>query len=473
MLRCRRAARHMAATLRLLERGARTGVMLAAAAMTVPAGAQALTFGQAFEAAVLHDPTYRAAEHERNAIRMEEPIARSALLPVVTLNASTADVEGTRSFPNAINQDVRTRLNYQSPQASINVRLPLLNFEGRAGLAQAQAQVAAAEEQFLIDRRDLVDRLAEAYFQLLAAQDTARLLERQVDALEIQRSQAQRRFERGEGTRVLVAKAQAALEVGRSRAIEANNLLAVARQAMVRITGASEPSVPALPEALLPVPLQPSELAAWLEFAKLNSPTLRQRAQVLEAARATVRRRYAGHLPRLDAVGSVSRQESDSISNIGQTATLRSIGVQLTVPIFNGGGVDASVRQAKSRQMQAEEDLRLEEETIVLEVTRLWQLNRSGEARVLGLSETMKSSTLALRGAERSLEEGVGTAADASEIRSAALEIERQLLQARVDHVRTRVRLQLAAGVPAAEVVGGMQRMWLPAVAASDVGARP
>jgi protease secretion system outer membrane protein len=436
------------------------------------AAAQPLRLGDAFVAALRHDPAYRAASHALEATRQNEPIARAALLPAVTLNASSADVEGTRRFPNALGQDVRTRLDYASPQSSLTLRVPLLNFDGMAGLAQAQAQTAAAQEQFRADALDLVDRLTSAYLQLAAAQETRRQSAGQVDALEVKLGQARQRALRGEGTQVQMAQAQAALEVGRGRLIEADRQLAVARDGVARLTGLHDASVPALPPTLLPTPLQPDDLEGWIALAQRLSPPLRLGEHAVAVARAGVRRQRAGHLPRLDAVGSLSRAQSDSTSNIGQTTTLRSFGVQFSLPLYSGGGVDASVKQALARQMQTEEELRREREALLLDINRFWQAMHGAEARLRGLEETLRSSALTLRGAERALQEGLGTLADVADVRAALAEVERQLLQARLDHLQARARLQLRAGLAPLEIVTDIDRAWLPGASASQQEGR-
>lgn len=429
-----------------------------------------LRFGQAFEAALAHDPSHRAAAFALDASRLGEPIARAALLPVISLTAAQSAVRGTRSFPNAVNQDVRVRLDYEAPQANLSARVPIVNFEGQAALRQAQAETRVAEEQFRADGLELVDRLSTAYIQLLSAQETRRLLSGQVAALETQLTQAVRRQERGEETLVRVAQAQAELALGRSRLVDADSQLAVAKQAMARIVGIENASVPRLHDASAPMALSPVPLTAWFDLAIQNSPLLRLREQSVEVAKAGVRRQKAGHLPRLDAVGSMSQQESESISNIGQTSRLRSIGLQVTMPIFNGGGVDASVKQALARQSQAEERLRFEREALLYDVQRLWQGTISGETRVRALGDALRSAALALRGAERSQEEGQGTAGQVAEVRTSFLRAERELLQSRLDYLQARVQLQLRSGLSMTQVVGDFDRLWTQSPGNADSG---
>jgi len=451
--------------------GSRACLALSITAM--PAQAVELTFAQALEAAVAFDPSHRGAAFALEASRYGEPIARATLLPSVSLNAAQASVRGTRSFPNSFNQEVRVRLDYETPQASLSVRMPILNFEGQAAVQQARAEIRVAEQQFRADGLGLVDRLSAAYIQLVAAQETRRLLVGQVESLEVQFVQAERRQAQGEDTRVRVAQAQADLALGRSRLVDAEGQLTVAKQAMARIVGVVNVSVPGLPAGSAPTALSPHALTAWIELAVRNSPLLKLREQVVEVTEAVVRRQYAGHLPRLDAVGSMSQQASDSTANIGQTTNLRSIGLQLTIPLFSGGGVDALVKQARARQMQAKEELRFERETLQFEVQRFWQAAVSGEFRIRALEEALRSGALALRGAERAQSEGLGTAGQVAEARSSYLRAEREFLQARLEYLQARVQLQLRSGASMTDVVADFERVWTGSSAVANSEEKP
>lgn len=446
---------------------------LALSATAIHAHATELSLAQALEAALAFDPSHRGAAFALEASRQGEPIARAALLPSVSLNAAQASVRGTRSFPNSFNQEVRVRLNYETPQASLSVRMPILNFEGRAGLQQAQAETRVAEQQFRADGLGLVDRLSAAYIQLLSAQETRRLQGGQLESLEVQFLQAERRLAQGEDTRVRVAQAQADLALGRSRIIDAEGQLTVAKQAMARIVGVVDVSVPRLQNGSAPTALSPNSLTAWTELAVRNSPLLKLREQVVEVTEAVVRRQYAGHLPRLDAVGSVSQQESDSTANIGQTSSLRSVGLQLTVPLFSGGAVDASVKQARARQMQAQEELRFARETLEFDVQRFWQAAVSGESRIRALEEALRSGALALRGAERAQSEGLGTAGQVAEALSSYLRAEREFLQARLEYLQARVQLQLRSGASMTDVVADLERVWTGSSAVANSEEKP
>lgn len=433
---------------------------MACVLLPVAALGQELRLMQAYEAALAFDPGYQASQHALDAAREGPVIARGRLLPQVNLSAATSASEGWRQFPNALNQDVRVSLDYTSPQFSLGMRWSVINLEGVAAMVQAEAQADLAEQQHRAGRLDLLDRLVMAYLQLIAAQETLRLTGDQVAASEVQLEQARRRQAAGEGTSVQTAQAAASVEAARSRLVDASSQLQIARQGVVRLTGLTGFDEPELPDAAAPTPLFPADLAEWVVIGLRSSPMVRVRERAVEVARAQVLRDLAGHAPRLDLVGSVSRVRSEGLSTIGQTSSLRSLGVQLQVPLYSGGAVQASVRQAKARERQAEEELRRERETLTLELTRWWQQVESATARAQSLAQALEASALALRGAERGRQEGMVSAGDEAQLRANDLELRRQFAQARLDLILARMRLQVYAGVAPEVVVDDVEHMW-------------
>lgn len=437
-------------------RGWPRAVLGATAALLLGTAAHGMSFSQAYEAARVHDANYRAAGHELEAASLNVPIARASLLPSVALTASDSKVQGWRRFPNGQNQEVNTRLNYDTPQANLTLRVPILNFDAVNGYRQAQAQTDVAEELFRAQGMDLMERLAAAYLQVLLANEARVLVQAQITTLETLLPQAQQRLQRGEGTRVQVSLYQASLDVARARLLESDGLLELARRQLARITGVPTTAVSALLGTGNPQPLFPERLGDWLEAAVRQSPTLRARERSVDVARLLVKRQYAGHLPRLDLVGSLSRSENDSTNNIGQSSNLRSIGVQLTVPIFSGGGVDASVRQALSRQSQAEEDLRGEREALEVDVQRHYQAVSTGTAKIAAYQQAVESASLAWQGTRRALELGLGTAGEAADAQGQYFLSLRDMTQSRIEQLLSRVRLLVRAGTPMPDVAADL-----------------
>ena len=367
---------------------------------------QAMGFAEAYDAALQNDAQYRAAGHERESARLAIPIARAALLPSVGLTIASSEVNGERKFPNSLDQQVTTRVEYAAPQASLGLRMPIFNYEALSRLGQAKAQSGVAESVFRVRALDLIDRLASGYLQVLLADEGKHLADGNLQAIERQQAQAEQRLLRGEGTRVDTAQMKASLDLARVRVLEAADQVQLARRQLRRITGLQTPPLRQVPDDYMPAPLQPQSLQAWLDLARAQNPSLQARDMAVSVARMAVRRQNAGHLPRLDLVASVSHSQNESISYLNQSSTLRSIGLQLNIPLYGGGGVDAGVRQALSDQARAEEELRVENENVALEVQRHHQSVTQGAERIAAYKAASGSAALALQGAQRALEMG-------------------------------------------------------------------
>lgn len=443
-----------------------SGLGLAIAAAIVPP-AHAMGFVEALDAARRHDAQYLAAGHELAAARQAVPIARASLLPAVGLNMSGSDVAGSRQFPNSLNQDVRLRVEYSTPQASLTMRMPIFNPEATSRLGQVRAQSEVVESSYRAKGLDLVDRLAAAYLQVLLASEGRRLSEAQVQALTVQLGQVQRRLNQGEGTRVDVAQTAANLDVAKVRLVEADDQLVLAQRQLRRITGQDQLPMRQVPVDYRPPPLQAQSLQEWLSLALLQSPTLQAREQALVAAKMGVKRNFAGHLPKMDLVASLSHSQNESISSLNQTSTLRSIGVQLNVPLYNGGGIDASVKQALADQARVEEEIRQERENIEVEIQRHFQTVVSGEARMAAYQQAVTSTELLLQGTRRALEAGLGTANDVADALARLHAARRDLAQIRIEYLIARLRLMTQAGMSTAEVAADLDRALIDAPAAT------
>jgi protease secretion system outer membrane protein len=426
---------------------------LAVAALLACTSGQALTLADAFAAARLYDPQYRAASHELEFARQGVPIARAALLPLVSLSYANTGVNGTREFPNAIQQEVTTRVEYASPQTSLSLRVPLFNYEAWARLDQATAQGRGAEAAYRARGLDLVERVVVAYLQLLQARSQQAQAQAEVAAMSEQRRRTEQRLLRGEGTRTDEALALAALESARARQTDAQELVNVALARLRRLTGRLPVFAQDTPAGFLPARSQASDARDWIGRALLQSPVIEVRQAALDAARFSVKRSQAGHLPRLDLVGSVTKSRNDSLSNLDQTSRLRSVGIQLSVPIYSGGGVQASVVQAQAELARVEEELRADRENTELEVVRQLQLADSAAQRAEALRRAIAAGEVALTGATRAQEAGLATMTEVLEARSRLQNSRRDLAQAQYDHLASRMRLMLQAGEPMQRVI--------------------
>lgn len=451
--------RGMAAAARCLKLSLLAGLLASGAA-------QAASFAEIFASARENDAQYRAASFELESARQGVPIARASLLPAIGLNYSRSEYNGTRQFYNGLNQENQVQLNYVSPTTSLAMRVPVYNKEARARYEQSQVQADAAALIYRARGLELMDRTGTAYLQVLLAYDAKGLADSQLVAVQGQLTRAEQRLKRGEGTRTDQALAQASVDVAKVKVLEAEDQIEIARRGLKRLTARDTPPLNQTAGDFLPSELSPNGLGDWMALAEQNSPTIRAKQQALLAARLGVERQSAGHHPRVDLVASIARNENESLNNLGQTSVLKSLGVQVSVPIFNGGGVDAGVKQALADQARVEEEIRVERESVQMEIQRNFRPVSNGANKVDAYRRAVESSEVAYRGAVRTQEAGLGTTADVLDAQARLYSAKRDLAQARYDYLLARMRLMLNAGLPLEEVASDLDRNLPVAVAA-------
>lgn len=420
--------------------------------------AHAASFAEIFAAARDYDAQYKASGYDLQSAKLAVPVARSALLPQVGMSYSRSDVSGTRSFYNTLNQEVQVQLQYASPQTNLQVRMPLWNQEARARYDQSQVQADAAEQVYRSRGLELLDRVGTSYLQVLQALDNRGLAQSQLVAVQGQLDRAEQRFKRGEGTRTDAALAQAAVDIAKAKVLEADDQILLARRTLRRLTGRDTPELNQPAADFKPGELLPNRLTEWFETAERNSPTIQARQQAVMAARLGVKRQQAGHMPRVDLYASIARNENETLNNLGQTSVLKTMGVQVNVPLYSGGGVDASVKQAVADQSRTEEELRLERESVQVEVQRNFQTVSTGPEKIEAYRRAVTSSEVAVTGAVRSQAAGLATTSDVLDAQARLYSAQRDLAQTRYDYLLAKLRLMAMSGLMVDDIVAEVDR---------------
>jgi protease secretion system outer membrane protein len=421
---------------------------------TLASTSQGGGFLRAYEGALAHDPAYRAARKALQSTEQGVPIARAALLPNLSLSISDARVTGSRRADNFLGQPVTTDLAYRSPQQTLSLRAPLLNMDATQQVRQAQVQVEIGASVLLARRHDLLDRLGQAYLQRLYTLENLEVARSQVVNAAEQSQLALRRYQLGDGTRPEVQTTQADLALAQAQVSEAENQLTNARLVLAQISGLPNLPPEPLPEGFVPPPPEPANLAAWLDLAEQSNPEIIARRQGVRLAMVGVERASAGHYPRLDLVASASKGRNDSVSTLNQALSQRSIGLQLNLPLYSGGIVDASVTQAIADQEKAQAELEAEQLRVIAEVSRLFLSVKTGLLRLQAQQQALEATRLELEGARKGAAGGIGIRADAVRAQSAVIQAQRDLSRFRYEYVLALLRLHSRAGAAPDTIAG-------------------
>jgi outer membrane protein, protease secretion system len=402
----------------------------------------ALGLMQAYEAALNNDAIFRAAVHESEAGQQFKVIGRASLLPVLSGSYSTNYVDGERTFSGQPTQ----HLTYRNETSVLQLRQPVVNLESFARYKQGLAQTSAADAQFLVRNQDLIVRLAAAYMDARFAEDQLALSSSQMSSYAEQRLTNERLFEKGEGTRTEMLETQARFDLAEAQVIESRDNLTNARNVLTSIVGEEIRLVNPLLDDFQVKPMLPTSFEEWKEISLEQNPEIVSQRHAVEVARQEINKQRAGHAPRIDLVASVNKSMSDNIIFFGVDTFTRSIGVQVNVPMYAGGIVNAMTSQAVSNHERAKAELESRTNQVVIELRRQFNLNLSSSRRIDALVTSVSSRNVLLEATKKSAVGGTRNNIDILNAQQQFFEARLDLMQARYNYLLSYLRLRKAAG---------------------------
>jgi len=415
--------------------------------------AAAIGLLQAYQAALQNDPTYQGAIHENEAGQQNRIIGRAALLPQLSADysnshnradVSAADTQGNASLTHPV---------YNSHVAEVTLRQALLNLDSLARYKQGIAQSDYSSSQFALHQQELIVRVAGAYMDVLLASEQLRLAQAQRDTYIEQRKVNDRLFEKGEGTRTDMLETQSRLDLAEAQVLEAQDNLQTARGTLAGVVGEDVASLEELAPGFHTLPLEPGGYEAWKALSLKTNPEIVSARFAIEAAHQEVNKDRAGHTPRLDFVASYAKNTAQTIDTYNQDSTVRSIGIQLTVPLYSGGSVVATTRQAVAGQEKARNDLQATTDKVLVELHKEYALVLSSVARIAALDKAVESSELLIKATQQSIQGGVRINLDLLNAQQQLYTSKRDLAQARFNYLEGLLKLRAAAGTASADDV--------------------
>ena len=405
---------------------------------------QAMGLLEAYDLAIRNDPTFHAAIEERAAGEENRALGRSALLPTLSWNYNNS-----RNESEVTQASTRTDRDYRSYAATLTLQQPLLDYEAYARFRQGAAQALFSDERFRSKSQYLAVRVLSAYSQALLAQERIELSRAQKRAFAERLQLNQRLLEGGEGTRTDVLETQARLSMAVAEEIEAQDNQDAALRELEAMLGE-----PLQVEQLAPLvahfvilPLEPQRFESWRELALANNPELASQHHALTAAEYEVERKRAGHLPKLSLYASSRQTSSDSESTYNQKYDTNSVGIQLTVPLFAGGAVSASTRQAARQLSQAQYELDAQTATTLVDLRKQYNLNSSAAAKVRAYEMAVESAGALVQATQKSVSGGERVNLDVLDAEQQLFSAKRDLAEARYAYLLARVQLKYYAGL--------------------------
>ncbi len=420
----------------------RSLALLIALLPAAPVGA--LDLLAVYELARASDPQYRQAEAANRATLEQRPQAISQLLPSVRLRADSVSNKqeiGAGGFNLAGGNEV----SFNSHGYSLRLNQPIFRWERWLDLKQADSRIAQADAELSVALQELMLRVAETYFNVLAAQDSLAFAQAEERSLSRRLDQARQRFEVGLTAITDVQEAQAGFDRAVAQAIAAENNVANAREAAREITGeyiSAFAGLSAEPPLLRP---EPADIEAWTGIAlQQNLAVIAGRAAV-ETARQEVKRQGAGHLPTLDLLASRNYNKSGGRFGANKVHST-TVGVELNVPIFQGGLVSSRKRAAQQRLQEQLQGLEQARRRAQRSTREAYLGVISGISQVEALKQVVVSSETALQATLAGFEVGTRTAVDVVAAERVSSQARRDYARAKYDYLIDTLRLKRAAG---------------------------
>jgi len=340
------------------------------------------------------------------------------------------------------------RRDFRSEGYTFTLTQPLYRPQNFAQYNQGELQARQAESQFGLAGQDLILRVAQAYFDLLAAEDTLALVRAQKTAISEQLAQARRNFEVGTATITDTHEAQARYDLSTAQEISALNDREARRRALQQLTGKEYATLKALRSDIKLSPPNPNIMQSWVDLAEKQSfPVLIQEA-VTEISSLEAKRNSAAHLPTLDLVGgySYTNQTGSQFTGIGSDITNASFGVQLALPIYAGGGLNSREREAAANYQRSRQDLENARRSAALAARQAYLSVISGQAQVSALRQALVSSNSALDSNKLGYEVGVRINIDVLNAQQQVFLTQQNLAQAIYNTVIGHLQLKASAG---------------------------
>ncbi len=407
-----------------------------------------------YRLALERDPALAVAAAARESALEAVPQAQAAFLPSVNggaeldYNASKLTYDNPVAALGPINASA-SGMTYRYPTTtlSLSVTQPVYHREAFVARRQADSRVSQADAEYAAARQDLMLRVGQRYFDVLAAIDNLATARAEKEAVGKQLEQTRQRFQVGLIAITDVHESQASYDSAAAREIAAENQLANAREALREIVGELPRSLSVLMEDSPLISPDPADPERWSETALSQNLKLEATRFQVEVAREQVDLQRSGHWPRVDAVGSLSWADVGGATLAGGQETERAmVGLQVAVPLDVSGAVRSRVRQAEAEYTRARESLEQQRRATALAARSGYLGVVTGASQVKALKQAVVSNQSALEATEAGYQVGTRTVVDVLNAQRLLYAAQRDYFRSRYDYVVSLLKLKQAAG---------------------------
>ncbi len=413
------------------------------AALNLPAQAQSLI--ELYQSARSFDAAYQSAKSQYDATLAKAQQAQAAILPTANLALGAS-----RSTQEVIpDLGASSERSFGTQSATLSASQPLYRPANWAGYKQGLKQIDLAEAQLAAADQDLIVRVGQGYFDVLASQDSLTFVKAQKTAVAEQLASAKRNFEVGTSTITDTREAQARYDLVIAQEIAAENDLRVKKIALDQLVGKDNAQPQALAQPLTLPALQPSDVNAWVRQSEDGHPTIRQTQIALDVALLETQKAQAGHKPTLDLSANYSafnNQEGSSSAGVGSRVNAGSIGLSFNLPLFAGFATQNRIKETLALEDKARNDLEGARRAVAQGTRTAYFGVLSGQGQVTALEAAEASSQSALDANKLGYQVGVRINIDVLNSQSQLFDTKAKLAKARYDVLLGGLKLRQANG---------------------------
>ncbi|HJR09951.1 MAG TPA: TolC family outer membrane protein [Rhodanobacteraceae bacterium] len=433
------------------------------------ATARAENLMDAYRQALQSDPVLKQAEAQQRIGQAGAAISRAPLLPQLNGNVSLNDSHGTSQT--SLLADTPTGPQFftgsnssgglRSRTESLSLNQTLFDLGQFEQWRASKASARSTEAQYVAAQQALILRVSQAYFTVLTDEDQLKFAEANEASLKKQLDQAQAKYDVGFAAITDVADAKAQHDAAVAQVITAKNTLFNDREALAQITGQPSGTLETLTDNLPLNPPQPDNMEEWVKTALANNPSLQAQRDQAESSQHGVTAAHAAHLPTLGASVSYSRNPAWGPGNLGNVAGLpagaiplrndtrrndTAVGLVLTVPLFQGGGIIAREKQAIAQRDQANDVLEQDRRSVVSNTRNAFNAIEAGISSVDAQKAAVESAKTALDATQAGYQIGTRTIVDLLIAQQNYFLAQSNYSQARHAFVINQINLKYAAG---------------------------
>jgi len=410
-----------------------------------------------YELALQSDPQISAAKFGRDAGLEKSEQGLSLLLPQISFSAG---ISYSKTKVDSLNIDQ----NSDNRNFGLQLSQPLFNASSSTSYKQSKIVVDQAELEYRIAEQDLILRVAQAYFDVLSAQENLAVNQAETRAFAESLARANLTFKVGTATKTDKLEAQARFDLARASELSAENLLAIAKQTLSSITGVPTKKLKSLVKNSKLTSINPTEMEQWNQLALANNYQLQLSQTSLDIAKKEMIKLKDDRLPTINLVAS-ARENTGFSANLGTdiTTDTLSIGLELSLPLYTGGLMSSRIREAEHLRFQQKELQTNSQRQVLLQTQQAYLTVMNGFQQIDALEQALISSESALQATKKGLEVGVRTNLDVLDSQQQYFSTERDFRIAKFNYLLQILNLKAAAGILSAEDIQSLNALLVSA----------